>query len=63
MSRQKRNVRVVATALAAGTMLWAAAAPAAAVIDATAPQYGATPDQAAVGPNAARSTMCTQAPG
>jgi hypothetical protein len=37
--------------------------PASAVIDSTAAQYGASPDQAAGVVNAARSTMCTQAPG
>lgn len=37
--------------------------PASAVIDSTAGQYGASPDQAATLVNAARGTMCTQAPG
>jgi uncharacterized protein DUF732 len=37
--------------------------PAAAVISATVTQYGASPDQAAAAVNAARGTMCTQAPG
>ncbi|MEW5809181.1 MAG: DUF732 domain-containing protein [Actinomycetota bacterium] len=37
--------------------------PAQAVIDATAAQYGASPAQAAGLVNAARGTMCTQAPG
>ncbi|WP_321180998.1 DUF732 domain-containing protein [Mycolicibacterium sp.] len=32
-------------------------------VDATAAQYGATPDQARVVVQAARGTMCTQAPG
>jgi hypothetical protein len=109
MLRGRRSVRVIATALAAGAMMWAATAPAAAwplpltsddtnylnavrgnfpgdddqlllagkqacrllytgqpasaVIDSTAAQYGASPDQAAGVVNAARGTMCTQAPG
>jgi hypothetical protein len=37
--------------------------PAPAVVDSTAAQYGASPNQAARVLNAARSTMCTQAPG
>lgn len=37
--------------------------PASAVIGTTAAQYGASPDQAAAALGAARSTMCTQAPG
>lgn len=37
--------------------------PASAVIGTTAAQYGASPDQAASALGAARSTMCTQAPG
>lgn len=37
--------------------------PAQAVIDSTAAQYGASPAQASVVLNAARGTMCTQAPG
>lgn len=37
--------------------------PAQAVIDSTAVQYGASPDQASGLVRAARSTMCTQAPG
>jgi hypothetical protein len=37
--------------------------PAPAVISATATQYGASPDQASAVVNAARGTMCTQAPG
>jgi hypothetical protein len=37
--------------------------PAPAVIDTSAAQYGASRDQAAAMVNAARSTMCTQAPG
>src|SRR5687768_5330511 len=37
--------------------------PAAAVISSTAAQYGASPEQAATAVNAARGTMCTQAPG
>jgi len=37
--------------------------PAPAVIAATAGQYGASPEQAATVVNAARGTMCTQAPG
>ena len=37
--------------------------PSSAVIDATAGQYGASPDQTAVVLRAARRTMCTQAPG
>ena len=37
--------------------------PAQAVIDATAGQYGASPEQAASLVGAARGTMCTQAPG
>ncbi|GFG51886.1 hypothetical protein MAGR_33270 [Mycolicibacterium agri] len=32
-------------------------------IDATAAQYGASPDQAAAVVNAARANFCTQAPG
>ena len=109
MYRGRRSVRVIATALPVGAMMWAAAAPAAAwplpltsdetnylnavrgsfpgdddqlllagkqacrllytgqpasaVIDSTAAQYGAGPDQAAGVVNVARSTMCTQAPG
>jgi hypothetical protein len=35
----------------------------AAVADQVAAQYGASPEQAAVVVRAARSTMCTQAPG
>lgn len=37
--------------------------PAAAVIDATASEYGASPDQATVALRAARGAYCTQAPG
>lgn len=37
--------------------------PAGAVTDQVAAQYGASPEQAAVVVRAARSTMCTQAPG
>ncbi|MUL81048.1 DUF732 domain-containing protein [Mycobacterium sp. CBMA247] len=37
--------------------------PASAVIDQTAGQYGATPDQTAVALRAARRAYCTQAPG
>lgn len=37
--------------------------PASAVINATADQYGASPDQAASLVRAARGTLCTQAPG
>lgn len=104
-----RGVRVIATALAAGAMLVAAAGPAnawplpltsedtnylsavrgnfpgpddqlllagkqacrllytgqpaSAVVDSTAAQYGASRDQAAGLVNAARGSMCTQAPG
>ena len=109
MHKGRRTIRVLATALAAGAMLGAAVAPAAAwpipltsddinylnavrgnfpgdddqlllagrqacrllytgqpasaVIASTAAQYGAGPDQAATVVNAARSTMCTSAPG
>lgn len=37
--------------------------PSAAVIDSTAGQHGASPDQAATVMRAARGTLCTQAPG
>jgi hypothetical protein len=37
--------------------------PSSAVIDATAAQYGASPEQAARVLRAARGTLCTQAPG
>lgn len=37
--------------------------PTSAVINSTAAQYGASPDQAATVVNAARGTMCTEAPG
>jgi hypothetical protein len=37
--------------------------PAAAVIDATAGQYGASPEQATAVVHAARATMCVRAPG
>ena len=109
MHRGRRTVRVIATAMAAGAMLGAAASPASAwplpltsddinylnavrgnfpgnddqlllagkqacrllytgqpasgVIASTAAQYGAGPDQAAGLVNAARGSMCTQAPG
>ncbi len=109
MPAKKWSVRVVATALAAGALLGATAAPASAwpitltqedtnylnqvrgvfpgdddqlllvgrqicrglmtgqgsqaVIDSTAAQYGATPDQAATALRAAHGTYCTSAPG
>jgi len=109
MSIRNRSVRLIGAALAAGALLGATAAPAAAwpialtaedhnylnsvrgvfprdddtllmagrgacrllytgsgtqgAIDATAAQYGASPDQAAAVVNAARANFCTQAPG